>query len=181
MKPLISSCLMTTIFRGASIDWIWPCSVNTRCSGALLHAATATARPRDKTNRARISSSLNDLDRHIRLQLPGMERELLSRRSRGEEDAAVLRRAVSHRRDQLHVLPDAERGDCRRLGGADAVALQAHAEGAAPHHARQPAEKRRGVRRRVLPGGLDARRQARRAAVSAAAEPEEGPGGVRRV
>jgi hypothetical protein len=27
MKPLISSCLMVTIFRGDSIDSTWPCSV----------------------------------------------------------------------------------------------------------------------------------------------------------
>ena len=44
-------------------------------------------------------------------------------------------------RDQLHVLPDAEREAGRRLGGADAVALQADAEGAAADHPRQPAER----------------------------------------
>ena len=31
-------------------------------------------------------------------------------------DAAVLRGALSDRRDQLHVLPDAERGDGRASG-----------------------------------------------------------------
>ena len=30
-----------------------------------------------------------------------------------------------------------------RLGGADAVAVQAHAQGAAPDHARQPAQEQR--------------------------------------
>ena len=68
------------------------------------------------------------------------------------------------------------------LGGADAVAVQADAEGAAAHHARQPAEE---LRRRSSPRFCrrrrHARRQARRAAVSAAAEPEEGPRAVRRV
>ena len=61
------------------------------------------------------------------------------------------------------------------LGGADAVAVQADAEGAAADHARQPAEELRRAASRVLPGRRHARRQARRAAVSAAAEPEEGP------
>jgi uncharacterized protein YecE (DUF72 family) len=51
-----------------------------------------------------------------------MERQLLSVGSRGGEDAAVLRRAVSDGRDQLHVLPHADREARRRLGGADAVA-----------------------------------------------------------
>ena len=63
--------------------------------------------------------------------------------SAGGEDAAVLRGALSDRRDQLHVLPDAEREAGGRVGGADAVALQADAQGAAPHHARQPAEELR--------------------------------------
>src|SRR4051812_17157263 len=108
-----------------------------------------------------------------------MEGQLLSRRPRDGEDAAVLRRAVSDRRDQLHLLPHAERKDRVRLGGADPVAVQTDAEGAAADHARQPVEERRRIRRRLLPGGGDARRQARRAAVPAAAEPEKGPRAVR--
>ena len=43
-------------------------------------------------------------------------RALLSGRPAGGEDAAVLRRALPHGGDQLHVLPDAERQDRRRLG-----------------------------------------------------------------
>src|ERR1700682_5349560 len=87
-----------------------------------------------------VYSQRHDLDWHVRLQLPGVEGQLLSRRPVRREDAAVLRRAFSHRRDQLHLLPDAEREAGGRMGGADAVALQVDAEGAAAHHARQPVE-----------------------------------------
>src|SRR5947208_11211899 len=100
-----------------------------------------------------------------------MERQFLSERSRVDENAAVLCRAVSHRRDQLYVLPDAEREARRRMGGAHAVAVQADAESAAADHARQQIEKCRWARQRVLPGGGDARAEAGRAHLSAAAEP----------
>src|SRR4051812_5413738 len=123
MKPAISSCFTVTSLRGRSSDCTWPCNVNVRCSGGLLQATKASARARDKTREARISSSVDDLDRHIRLQLPGMEGQLLSGRSVRRQDAAVLCRAISDRRDQLHVLPDAERENRVGLGGADAVAL----------------------------------------------------------
>src|SRR5215211_853893 len=116
MNPLISSCLTTTSLCGASSDCTWPCSVKVRRSGALVHPVMMSATQSDAvagntTEQARISSSVNDLDRHLRLQLSRMEGELLSRGSRGGEDAAVLCGAVFHRRDQLHVLPDAERED----------------------------------------------------------------------
>src|SRR5207237_677705 len=136
---------------------------------------------RDEAASFVVYSHEDDLDWDLRLQLPGVEGQLLSARSPGGEDAALLRRALSDGRDQLHVLPDAERDARRRMGGADAGALQAHAEGAAPDHARQPAEERRRARRHVLPGGRHARRQARRASLPAAAEPEEGRRAVRRV
>jgi hypothetical protein len=72
----------------------------------------------------------NDLGWHVRLQLPGMEGQLLSRDAAGLEDAAVLRGTVFNRRDQLHVLPGAHRKDSRRMGSGDARPLQADAEGA---------------------------------------------------
>jgi uncharacterized protein YecE (DUF72 family) len=50
-----------------------------------------------------------------------------------------------------HLLPDAERERSWRSGPADAVALQVHAQGAPPDHARQPAEKLRSAGQRVLP------------------------------
>ncbi len=52
-----------------------------------------------------------------------MEGQLLSAGSARGEDAAVLCRPVSDRRDQLHVLPDAERKAGRRLGCSDTGAL----------------------------------------------------------
>src|SRR5580765_5461145 len=117
MKPLTSSCLTTTRLCGLSTDWTCPCSVKIRWSGALLLQAAKTTQKShgSKTERARISSSVDDLDRYLRLQLPRMEGQLLSGRPRGGEDAAVLRGAISHRRDQLHVLSDAEREDRVRL------------------------------------------------------------------
>src|SRR5205814_1006816 len=85
----------------------------------------------------------HDLDWYVRLQLSRMEGQLLPLRSTCGQDAALLRGAVSHRRDQLHVLPHAQREAGRRLGRADAVALQADLEGPSTNHARQPAEELR--------------------------------------
>src|SRR5262245_47525372 len=110
-----------------------------------------------------------------------MEREFLSVETPGGENAAVLCRAISHGRDQLHVLPDAEREAAGGLGSADAVALQADVEGAPPHHPRQPAEKLRRARQWLLPRRGVARRQARRAALSAAAESQKRSRAPRRV
>src|SRR6185295_2634552 len=93
----------------------------------------------------------------------------------------LLRGALSDGRDQLHVLPHADREARARMGRADAVAVQADAESAAPDHARQPVEELGAARRELLPGGGVARRQARRAVVPAAAEPEERSRALRRL
>ncbi len=53
--------------------------------------------------------------RHLRLQLPGMARHVLPREVQHRQDAGVLRRALPHRRDQLHVLPHAQREAAGRL------------------------------------------------------------------
>src|SRR5438477_336991 len=100
-------------------------------------AASAIARRTISSRRNCIESSLHGLGRHLRLQLPRVEGQFLSRRSRRGEDAAVLRRTFSDGRDQLHVLPHAD-GETRRwLGRADAVAVSDHAQGAAADHPRQ--------------------------------------------
>src|SRR5262245_33640072 len=99
------------------------------------------------------SATTDGLGGHVRLQLSRVEGELLSVRSSRGEDAAVLRGAFSDGRDQLHVLPHAEREAGLGLGGADAVAVQADAQGVATDHARQPAEEHRIARGRVLSGG----------------------------
>ena len=62
-----------------------------------------------------------------------------------------------------------------------ARSLQADAEGAEAHHARRAAARLRRPRPPVPRDGVGARPEARRAAVPAAAESEEGPGAVRRV
>src|SRR2546428_4058612 len=103
-----------------------------------------------------------------------MEGQLLSEGSAAGEDAAVLRGALSDGRNQLHVLSHADGEARRRMGGADAVALSADAQGPTAHHARQPAEELRTAPDHVLWRGRRARREARRAPVSAAPEREKG-------
>ena len=66
-----------------------------------------------------------------------------------------------------------EREDPRRLEQGDAGALQADAEGAEADHARCAAARLRGPRAPVPRDGGDARAQAGRPAVSAAAQPEK--------
>src|SRR6266851_1295619 len=88
---------------------------------------------------------LHDLDRYLRLQLSRVEGQLLSGGSSRGEDAWVLRRPLSDGRDQLHVLPDADREASGRMGRANAVPLQADAQGAAAHHAWQPIEELQGA------------------------------------
>src|SRR5215470_7371640 len=57
---------------------------------------------------------------HERVLVQGVEGKLLSRGPPGVPHALVLRRAPSHRRDQQHLLPDAEAVAARGLerGGA---------------------------------------------------------------
>src|SRR5882672_4340547 len=107
-----------------------------------------------------------------------MERDLLSRDAFGGEDAAVLRGAVSDGRDQLHVLPRAEREDSRRVEQGDARALQADVEGTEADHARCAAARLRGPREAISGDGSDARSETGGPAVSAPAEPEKGSDAV---
>src|SRR5262245_33257355 len=105
-----------------------------------------------------------------------MEGELLSLRPPDRKDAGVLRDAFSDCRDQLHVLSHADAEARGRLGGTSARELPVHAQGAAPNYARQATPPRR--RERVAAGLCDrggrARTTAWRAAVSVAADVQEG-------
>ena len=74
--------------------------------------------------------------RHLRLQLSGVARHVLSGGPSGEGDVRLLLGAIPHRRDQLHVLPHADAEDDERLAGAGAGGVPLRAEGAAAHHAR---------------------------------------------
>src|SRR5688572_6443519 len=103
-----------------------------------------------------------------------MEGQLLSTGPAADQDAAVLRNAFSYRRDQLHVLPDADGKARYRMGRSDPVTLQADPEGSEAHHARQPPQELRSAAGRLLRRGRLARRQARGAPVSTPAEREEG-------
>src|SRR5438067_8803224 len=64
-----------------------------------------------------------------------MEGDVLSRRSSGREDAAVLCGAFRFRRDQQYVLSDAGGEDAREVVRRSAGSIHIRAEGAAAHHA----------------------------------------------
>ena len=119
--------------------------------------------------------------RHLRLQLPGVARHVLSREVQHRQDAGVLCRALLDRRDQLHLLSHAEREAARRLERGNARALFVHAQGAAADHARRQAAALRRSDADVLPDRADARPQARHAALPAAADVQEGRGGAARL
>ena len=62
----------------------------------------------------------HDPHRHLRLQLSRVAGHLLSGEVPDRQDAPLLRGAVLHRRDQLHVLSHAQRQDGGGLGRGDA-------------------------------------------------------------
>src|SRR5213592_4405121 len=82
--------------------------------------------------------------RYVRLQLPGMEGKLLSAQTPDREVARVLCPTIRRGRDQLHVLPHAQRQNGRRLEYRDPGGIHLRVEGAATHHTlRAPAKHRR--------------------------------------
>src|SRR2546426_904738 len=112
--------------------------------------------------------------RYVRLQLPRVEGAVLSAQAASLWDAQLLRRAAAHGRDQLHILPDAQRQNHRRVERGDAAAVHLRAEGTEAHHARFPAQVRGQAPRLLLRHRRRARPQARTPAVSAAPELQEG-------
>src|SRR5262249_54795242 len=76
----------------------------------------------------------HDSHPHLGLQLPGMPRVLLSGEVPHGQDAPVLRGAVLHGGDQLHLLSDAQRQDHRGMGRGDPRRLLVHPQGASAHH-----------------------------------------------
>ena len=88
----------------------------------------------------------HDPGRHQRLQLSGMEGQLLSGGSAAAKMLPYYASKFPHRRDQLHLLPHADAEARGRLGGAGAAGVPVHAEGAEAHHPRQAAARRRGRR-----------------------------------
>src|SRR5206468_7337416 len=74
------------------------------------------------------------LDRHLWISVLGVEGELLSRRFAYGEDAAVLRRAIRHNRNQLHLSPHSRAEDDRKLESANAGEISVCTEGAAENH-----------------------------------------------
>ncbi len=60
---------------------------------------------------------------------------------------ALLRRAARHRRDQQHLLPDAQGRAARALGGTGAERFRLRPQGLAAHHPHEAAQGRGGKRR----------------------------------
>ena len=123
----------------------------------------------------------HDLDRHLRLQLPRMEGQLLS----ADLPAAKMLPYYAARFPTVEINYTFYRMPNEKLVGGWAAQtpspykLTLKAPRRITHDSRL---KNCGeLVARLLPGGRHARRQARRAAVSAAAEPEEGSGALRRV
>src|SRR5215217_2278936 len=105
MKPLMSSCLTSTSCVSGLTARI--CPVSSYCLGGgsrRPHAALSASATTHDAITARRESDMcltlpDDLGGHVRLQLSGMEGELLSRHNVVSEDAAVLRGAIFNRRD----------------------------------------------------------------------------------
>src|ERR1700712_919395 len=107
MNPLISSCLIVASLRSAATDSTWPCNVYSRSGLESPQAETSSVsaiQQVKKPHRWRVAlmsivyrEPQHDLDWHLRLQLSRVEGQLLSGGSCGEENAAVLRGAVSDR------------------------------------------------------------------------------------
>ena len=88
--------------------------------------------------------------RHERLQLQGVEGQLLPRGDEARGDAPLLRGALPDRGGQQHVLPDAGRGPAAALGGRGPRRLHLRAEGLAAHHPHAAALPRLRRDRRLL-------------------------------
>src|SRR6476620_8838671 len=161
---------------------ICPCKGYSRWSPFGPQVTAIEQRTTTRTERIDIVYITTDvLDWHVGLQLPGMEGQLLSIGSARCEDAAILRGAVPDRRDQLHVLSNAERKTRQWLGGANSVAVQAHVEGSSAYHPRRSAPKLWRLGQRILFRRGDARGKAGGPALPTAAECQEGPAAVRRI
>src|SRR5688572_11275374 len=77
-----------------------------------------------------------DLDWDIRISISGMERDVLPRRSRREEDAGLLRRTFHDDRGQLQLLSDSERQNVVRLGGGNAGSIPLQPQSSAADYSR---------------------------------------------
>src|SRR6059058_456506 len=75
------------------------------------------------------------LDRHIGFSVRRVERKFLSGGFARGEDAAVLRGAIFHDRDQLHLPSDSRAENDRQLESANAGGIPVCTESAAENHA----------------------------------------------
>ena len=132
-------------------------------AGSPAPSATSASRRRSTEARSR---------RLLGLGLQGLARRLLSREAPAARVAAPLRRALRHGRDQLDLLPAANRGGGQRLGRADAEGVSLLGQGEPLHHSHQAAQQPGEVRRALPRVGqaADDGEQARRDPLAAAAE-----------
>src|SRR6266478_518771 len=75
------------------------------------------------------------LDRHLGFSIRGVEGKFLSGRFAGGEDAPVLRRAIFHDRDQLHVSSHSCDENDRQLESADAGRIPVCTQSTAENYA----------------------------------------------
>ncbi len=106
------------------------------------HAPSATSGSRRRSTEARSRRLLG-------LGLQGLARRLLSGEASAARVAALLRRALRRGRDQLDLLPAADRGRGQRVGRADAEVVSLLGEGEPLHHSHQAAQQPGEVRRAI--------------------------------
>ncbi len=121
------------------------------------------------------------LHRNERLQLQGVEGQLLPGEDARQGDAELLCPAVLHRRDQQHVLSHAVSQRARVVGHAGAGKLSVCPQGAPGDHALQAAQGRPRPDGAIPAGGVRAQAAVGTAALSATAEFQERPGEARRI
>ena len=113
--------------------------------GELLHRPVAVAQ-------RRLAHGLSRADphRHLRLELHGVARLVLSQGHEAGEDARLLRGALPDRRDQQHLLPDADRQVVEGWAATRPAGLPLRAQGAAADHPLHAAARRGRARPALL-------------------------------
>src|SRR5213592_3088511 len=137
------TCSSSASLRSVSADV--PQAAMTKTSGASVNMSFFIGTtPLSRVVRLVLPRVFAALRRYVRLQLPGMEGKFLSAQTPDREVARVLCPTIRRGRDQLHVLPHAQRQDGRRLECRDPGGIHLRVEGAATHHALcAPAKHRR--------------------------------------
>src|ERR1700722_13592629 len=111
---------------------------------------------------------------HKRLFVQGVERHVLSQGPASQANAPLLWRTLSDRRDQQHVLPHADGVGPASVGERRSHRFQVYPQGAAADHAQETAQGRKRFGVATARSRRGAEGAPRSAAISVAAELEEG-------